>query len=144
MNKKISIFKKIKLFRSFKKDIRGCAEELENKFNIRVDSAYRMYTVLNIPEDLIGEAYSLRKADIDKISENFIREYTGELSKLLNAKGLNELYEIYKVDKVDKYSYLIVIGFSLFKSDKFYNRIYYRLIPTVAILSAILLLILFL
>ncbi len=139
MNKKISIFKKIKLFRSFKKDIKECQEELQNKFNIRIDSASRLYTVLNIPEDLIGEAFSLRKADIDKISENFIREYTNELSKLLNSKGLNELYEVYKVDKVDKYSYLIVIGFSLFKSDKYYNKIYYRLIPALVILSTILL-----
>ena len=114
------------------------------KFNIRVDNSYRMYTVLNIPEDLIGEAYSLKKSDIDKISENFTREFTIEVSKFLDTKGLKELYEIYEIRKVDKYSYLIVIGYSLFKSNKYYDRLYYRVIPVSIILSIILSLILLL
>jgi len=139
MNKKISFFKKVKLFRSYKKILKEIQFELEPRFNVRIDSAKRIYTVLNIPEEIIGESYSLRKADIDKISENFIREYTSELSKYLTEKGLAELYDVYKVDKVDKYSYLIVVGFSLFKSDKYYNNLYYRVIPASIILSTILL-----
>jgi hypothetical protein len=139
MNKKISFLKKVKLFRSYKKILKEIRTELEPKFNVRIDSAKRIYTVLNIPEDLVGESYSLKKADIDKISENFIREYTSELSKYLTSNGLAELYDVYKVDKVDKFSYLIVVGFSLFKSDKYYNNLYYKLIPSLIILSTILL-----
>jgi hypothetical protein len=108
----MSIFKKIKVFRSYKKALREIQSELEPKFNVR---------------------------DIDKISETYIREYTSELSKYLSSKGLLELYEVYKIDKVDKYSYLIVVGFSLFKSDKYYNNLYYKVIPTAVILSTILL-----
>jgi hypothetical protein len=92
--------------------------------------------VLNIPEDLIGEAYSLKKSDIDKISENFTREFTIEVSKFLDTKGLKELYEIYEIRKVDKYSYLVIIGFSGFKSTIFFNWLYYAIIP-VSILSGI-------
>lgn len=139
----MNIFKKIKLFRDFKRGINDSKIELKNNFNARVDGAYRVYTVLNVPEDLIGEAYSLKKSDIDRISENFIREYTSQLSKVLNKNGLNELYKIYDIEKVDKYSYLIVIGYSLFKSQNYYNWIYYGLIPLITI-SSIISLILFL
>jgi len=138
MEKKISLFKKIKLFRSFSKVLKENSSELELKFGIRIDNAKRLYTVLNIPKDLIGEEYSLKKSDIDRISENYIRQYSADLGGYLNLKGLNELYKFYKIDKVDKYSYLIVFGFSLFKSDKFYDRIYYRLIPSLLLLSIVL------
>jgi hypothetical protein len=138
MRKDLSIFKKIKLFNSFKKILSLNKNELELKFNIRIDNAYRLYTVLNIPEELIGEAYSLKKSDIDRISENYIRQYSTELSNHLNSKGLNELCEFYKIDKVGKYSYLIVFGFSLFRSEKYYNNIYYKVIPTTIILGIIL------
>lgn len=135
---KISLLKKLKLFNEFKKKIKSKDKELLLKFNIRVDNSYRMYTVLNIPEDLIGDAYSLKKSDIDKISENFTREFTIGISNFLDSFGLKELYEIYEIKKVDKYSYLIVIGYSLFKSNKYYDRLYYRVIPGGIILLTIL------
>ena len=135
---KTSFLKKLKLFLSYRKIIKSNKSEILQKFGFRIDNANRIYTVLNIPEELVGDAYSLKKSDIDTISQNFIREFVKEVSTLLNSKGLNELFEIYKVEKVDKYSYLIVIGFSLFKSNKFYNRLYYVFIPITIILSTIL------
>lgn len=142
--KKVSLYKKIKLFNSFKKIVNENNSELKNKFNIRIDKAYRLYTVLNIPEELIGDAYSLKKTDIDRISENFISAYGTELSEYLIKKGLNELFEYYEIKKVDKYSYLLVYGFSLFKSHKYYNNLYWKIIPTSTILSIILFLLIFL
>lgn len=136
--KNISFLKKISLFRSFKKTLNDNKYELELKFGIRIDNAYRMYTVINVPEELIGEAYSLKKSDIDRISENYIKQYSSELGTYLNSKGLNELYDFYKIDKVNKYSYLLVFGYRLFKSHRFYNNIYYKLIPGIILLSFIL------
>jgi hypothetical protein len=138
MRKNISFFKKIKLFRVFKITIDDNSLELESRFNLRTDNAYRLYTVINIPEELVGEAYSLKKADIDLISESYIKQYSADVSKYLNSKGLNELFDFYKIDKVGKYSYLLVFGFSLFKSDRYYNNIYYKLIPTIAALIVLL------
>ena len=132
------MFKKLKLFRVFIKAIKESKFELQQKFNMRIDKAQRIYTVINVPEELIGEAYSLKKSDIDKISENYIRNYTQELSALLNSKGLQELYEVYEIQKVEKYSYLVVIGFRLFKSHTFFNRLYYIYTP-MAIVSLIIL-----
>ena len=130
----ISIFKKIRLFNNFKKVVKENRRELTARFNLRIDRANRLYTVLNIPEELIGEAYALKKADIDRISQNYIREYSSELSKYLNSKGLSELFDFYKIDKVGKYSYLIVFGFALFKSHKYYNTLYFGIIPSLSVI----------
>lgn len=143
MNNKISLWKKIKLFNQFKRTIKYCENELISKYNVRTDWSTRLYTVINLPENLIGEAYSLKKSDIDKISENFLREYTFELSKFLDEKQLKELYRIYEIKKVDKYSYLIVIGFSLLQSNKYYNNLYYKILP-ISIITIITLLLLLL
>lgn len=132
----ISFFKKISLFSFYKKTLKLNKLKLERELNIRFDSAYRLYTVLNIPEELYGE-FTLKKSDIDKISENYIREYSFEVSKFLNSIGLNELFKSYEIRKVDKYSYLIVIGFSLFRSDTFYNNLYYKLLPFLTIVSIV-------
>ena len=134
---KLSFFKKIQLFLSYKRIVKQNKLELERGLNIRVDNAQRLYTVLNVPEELVGEAYSLKKSDIDRISETYIREYVFEVSKMLNSKGLMELFRTYEIKKVDKYSYLIVIGFSLFETPKFYNNLYYKFIPSLVILSTI-------
>jgi hypothetical protein len=124
------------LFSLYKKTLKVNKVRLERELNVRIDSAYRLYTVLNIPEELYGE-FTLKKSDIDKISENYIREYVFEVSKFLKSIGLNELFESYEVRKVDKYSYLIVIGFSLFRSNVFYNNLYYKFLPILAVLSII-------
>lgn len=144
MNKKINILKKVRLFYSYKRIVKSLKTQLGQLFNIRVDNAYRMYTVINIPEEIIGEAFSLKKSDIDRISENYIKEYLSELGKYLNSNGVSEIYEIYETKKVDKYSYLVVIGFSLFRSNEFYNKLYWRYIPVLGVLALITMLILFL
>jgi len=142
--KRISLFKKISVFREYKKSLKSIKAELEQTFGARIDNAWRIYNVINIPDEVIGEPYNLRKADIDKIAESSVKEYTTELSKFLNTKGLQELYDFYEVKKVDKYSYLVIIGFSLFKSNEYYDTIRYKILPTISVISIILLFILFL
>lgn len=144
MSKNIGLIKKIRLFYLYKKSVKLISKQLDKNFALRIDSAYRMYTVLNIPEEIIGEAFTLKKSDIDKISENYIKEYSTELSRILNSNGLSELFEFYEIKKVDKFSYLIVVGFSLFKSNEYYNKLYWRVYPIIgisAIVATILLLV---
>jgi hypothetical protein len=135
--KRISFLKKMQLFLYFKRILKENKVQLEQNLNIRIDDAYRLYTVLNVPEELIGEAFSIKKSDIDKISESYIREYTMSVAKFLNTIGLSELFQSYEVKKVDKLSYLVVIGFSLFKTNKFYDKIYYRVIPIITLFMII-------
>jgi hypothetical protein len=122
--KNISFWKKIKLFFFYRKTISNIDAQLEAQFNIRIDNAARMYTVLNIPKENFDEVYSIRKGDIDAIAQGFIKEYTNSLSEYLNSKGLGELYDFYDIKKVDRYSYLLVYGFSLLKTNKLYMSLY--------------------
>jgi hypothetical protein len=137
MNKNIFILKKIRLFSLYKKAIKENRSEIEQTFGLRIDKAQRMYTVINIPEEIIGEAFSLKKSDIDRISENYIKEYSSEISRFLTSKGLDELYSFYEVKKVDKYSYLVVIGYSLFRSNEYYDKLYWRVYPIIGALAII-------
>jgi hypothetical protein len=133
----ISLFKKISLFFTYRKAIGKIKKQLERDFNVRIDKAQRIYTVLNIPSELIEEPYNLRKGDIDVLAQNFIKEYSSQLSRFLDANGLYELYDFYDVEKVDKYSYLLIFGFSLFNSQKFLRNIYLIWLP-LTVLSTLL------
>lgn len=145
MRNKISLYKKIQIFREFRKILKLNKTELEQIFGARIDNAYRIYNVINLPAEMIGEPYNLRKTDIDKLAETSIREYSVKVSEFLDSRGLKEMYGFYEVKKVDKYSYLVVLGFTLpndpFRSNKYYDNLNYRVIPTISILTIILLLI---
>ena len=120
----ISFFRKIKLFFLYKKTIKQIEEELYTQFGIRVDKATRLYTVFAIPKNLIEEPYNLSVSDWDILIQGYIKEYTNKLSKFLNSNGLNELYDFYNIEKIDNYNYLLIYGFSLFKSNKFWMNVY--------------------
>lgn len=122
--RKISWIKKIQLFLNFRKTLKKIEKELEAQFKARIDSASRIYTVINLPPDIIEEPYNLRKEDIDKLAKSYIRDYSNSLSSFLNSKNLMELYDYYDVKKVEKYSYLVIFGFSLFDSAKFLRNLY--------------------
>jgi hypothetical protein len=137
MNNNIFFLKKLNLFSFYKKVLKENRNEIEQSFGLRIDKAQRMYTVLNIPEEIIGDAFSLKKSDIDRISENYIKEYTSEITRFLTSKGLGELLSFYEVKKVDKYSYLVVLGYSLFRSNEYYDKLYWRVYPVIGILALI-------
>lgn len=133
--RKLSLWKRIKLFRYYRKTIKSNKAVLLDKFNLRVDNAQRIYTVINIPIDKLGEAFTIKKSDITRVSEAYIREFYEEVSVELNKMGLLELYNLYKVERIDRTSYLVVIGYSQFNSVKYYNNIYYKLIPFLILLG---------
>ena len=140
----MNIIKKIRLYRDFKSAIKKNRVRLESDFGIRIDRANRLYTVLNVPEESFGEPYNLRKADIDIISERFIRDYVSNLSSFLNGIGIAELYDFYEpIKKVDKYSYLIVFGYKPFNSVDYNKFVWFRLLPISVIIFLISLVLLF-
>jgi hypothetical protein len=134
----MGIFKDLRLFFTYKKSIKKNKVELEGKFNMRIDSADRMYTVLNVPFTELEGPYNLKKADVDLLAQNYIRDYISELSTFLNSIGVSELYDFYEpIKKVDKHSYLIVIGYKQLDSVEI-NKIVYRfLIPILTVASLI-------
>lgn len=76
MASKVSFLKKLRIFRDFRKTLRLNKTELQERFGARIDNAYRIYNVINIPVEEIGEPYNLRKTDIDLIAEKSVREYS--------------------------------------------------------------------
>lgn len=140
----MGILKDLRLFFLFRRTIRKNKTELLSNFNIRIDDADRMYTVLNIPDSLFGEPYNIRKGDIDAISESYIREYISKISSYLNSIGLSEMYDYYDpIKKVDKYSYLIVLGYKQIDSVSI-NRFIYRIFMPIIFISIIISLIIYL
>lgn len=135
--KNYGMFKKLKVFLNYRRTIKNIEENLGRELNARVDNAYRIYTVVNVPVEVFEEPYNFRKSDIDKISEKYIKEYFSKLSDLLNKNGLIEMYDVYDIKKVDKYSYLTIVGFSLFRTDKLFTKILLRWIPISLLLSII-------
>lgn len=136
----MNIFKKVKIYRQYRNSLSKIERELSAQFNVRIDNVGRLYTVLNIPEEIFEEPYNIRKSDIDTIAQNYIKDYSSKLSTFLNKNDLIELYDFYSIEKVEKYSYLLILGFSLMNTEKFFKRLYFRFIP---ITSIILLTILF-
>ena len=100
------MFKKFRLFLYWRKIINNNRALIKNKFSLRKDFACRLYTVINVPEELVGDSYSLRKSDIDTITKNYVESYTQDVSKWFNENGLTELYRVYEIRKVEKYSWL--------------------------------------
>lgn len=119
----LSIIKKFRLLFTYIKIILSNKSVLNESYKIRYDYIFRLYTVINIPIDLIPEAYDLKKSDIDKLSQSYVSDFMVNISSLLNKIGLIELYVVYDLKKVDKYSYLVVIGFKFLRLEKIFRNI---------------------
>lgn len=115
-------FKIISLFFTYRSILKSIKIQLELEYNARIDNIYRIYTVLNIPENLIEEPYNFRNSDIETLSKNYILEYRRNLSNFLISKGLLELFDLYELRKVGKYNYLLIFGYSLINTRKLANR----------------------
>ncbi len=119
----LGIIKKFKLLFTYIKIILNNKSVLNESYKIRYDYIFRLYTIINIPTDLIPEAYDLKKSDIDKLSQSYVSDSMVNISSLLNKIGLIELYVVYDLKKVDKYSYLVVIGFKFLKLEKLFRNL---------------------
>lgn len=126
---KVSLRKKIQLYLTYRKTLEKNRENLFQNFTSRIDKVYRIYTVINLPKEELDEPYNFRKRDLDIFAEKYIRDYSQNIAKYLNSLGLNELYDIYEVKKVDKFSYLIVIGYKLFNTDKLARTFWLKVLP---------------
>jgi len=134
---KISIIRKIKLFKEYLKILKDREVDLESEFSARIDKVGRIYKVVNVPPNEIGTNFNLKKSDIDRISLGYINLYKDKLALYLNNIGLIELYSEYEVRKVGKYNYLIVFGYSLFRSDKIVKTLLYKVLPVSIVLISI-------
>lgn len=125
---KVSFFKKLKLYRQYIKAIKRNKSKLsDSKINLRIDNVHRLYTVLNMPDDV--------KTYGSGLTEKYIKEYIQKVDPVFKDIGLGELVGILKMDKIDETNYLIVFGFSLMNTPVFWRWFYTILVAILTSLS---------
>jgi hypothetical protein len=139
---KVSAWKKFKLYLQYRKALVNNSEILSES-GLRIDRVKRIYTVINVPETLFESVYDLKTSDINRVSQSYIAERLRNVSKTLNGIGLSELFKTYETKKVDKYSYLVIIGFSLFDTKKVANNLWFKILPTIAVTTLLALITIF-
>ena len=115
----LSIFKKYRLFRYFKKllnDNREIISNKENGLNLRIDKAQRIYTVVNCSPDVAKYGKNL--------AEREIKEYVNKAEKLFINIGILEYIGIRDIEQISELDFLVVFGYKGFNTTKFYNRLY--------------------
>ncbi|CAG7579885.1 MAG: hypothetical protein SLAVMIC_00143 [uncultured marine phage] len=129
--KKISLYKRLKLYNQYRKIIRDNRDKFASvNINLRVDRVNRLYTVLNMDDDVKTYGTSL--------TEKYIKEYITSVDSIFAQMGLSELVGILEITKLDETNYLIVFGFSLMDTAKLARRtIVFSSITLLIILSLI-------
>jgi hypothetical protein len=139
----MNIISKFKNLRYYIKTIKENERELEEKYNIRVDNIYRMYTVYTINpkeyEQYGGDDQIMINKDNEV--ENFLEKASAshmktslmngedyfnnrveseliKLEKFLISKGLAEMYGMTQKRREDTYNYKVVVEYK-FLSVKF-------------------------
>lgn len=109
----MNIFKKFKLFFTYRKLVSKYKQELLVTHNLRMDYVYRLYTVLNLPDDVKSYGAKLGKVYID--------EYIRKIDQSLVEYGLSELIGIRDLKKLEGDNVLIIIGFKFFDTKRIAN-----------------------
>jgi hypothetical protein len=157
----MNIIQKIKYLKYYIKTVKENRVELEDKFNIRVDSIYRLYTIYSInPKEY--EQYGgddkiminkdnkvedfLEKASASHMNTSlmngedlFNNKVDNELLKLerfLIEKGLAEMYGLTQKKRESKYDYKVVVEYKFLSTKMLANLV--LLLGLTTITSAIL------
>lgn len=100
----MDLIKKLKNYAAYRAIVKERADFLAGPlFAIRTDMLRRMYTVINIPEDVVAYGPGL--------VESTVSEYIMKVMKTLDTIGLFELVSVYTVQKLDERNYLVVFGY---------------------------------
>jgi hypothetical protein len=116
MAKKLGLFKRIKLYRHYRRLLRNNEEIISSpKFNLRVDYVGRLYTVVNLPPDV--------KTYGTEIAQRYINEYVTEVDKMFQSIGVSEYVGILDIQQETEMDYVIVFGFKFIDTAKVANRL---------------------
>jgi len=113
----MNIFKRISLLITYSKILNVNKEELLEKFNVRVDSVKRIYTVINVPDDeyTYGEQHAL------KLTETYLKSWLGKLDKYLITKGIKEFTDVQEITTIDQQNFLLIIRYKFLNTARIAN-----------------------
>ncbi len=128
----MNIIQRFKYFKYYCKILDENKQELYDKFNIRIDNIYRMYTVYNIDESeyktyggdkpIIHEKKTIEEyltlnsnsgamMNGEDYFKLVINKHISRLDQFLIQKGLSELYGLTSKHRIDKYNAKVVIEY---------------------------------
>lgn len=127
----MNIFDKIKYLRLYCKTLDLNKAELYEKYNIKIDSIYRMYTIYTVSQEdynIYGEnTTGIQNPAISDILEkktksgklttgddfvlSSLNKYLYTIDQFLISKGLHELYGITTKKKIDKFNYKVIVEY---------------------------------
>ena len=117
---KISFWKKISLFFTYRKAIKQSSFLILNEVNLRSDRVGRLYTILNLnSEDILNYGPKLSS----QIVQKYINDYMSKVDKMFLQLGLNELIGLMEIKKIDELNYLVIFGYSFFNSARVANSL---------------------
>jgi len=116
----VNIFKRIKHFYEYKKLVKNCSTELHDNFSIRIDNIYRLYTVVNIPDETLiyGPDHS------DALTEEWLRKWLVSLDTLLVNNHLKEFIIREELTRIDNQNFLIVLRYKYLNIEKIHYIFY--------------------
>lgn len=124
----MNIFKRIQLFFTYRKIINSIKDKLLVENNLRIDRVYRLYTVINMPDDV--ENYG------GKLGKKYVEEYLRNIDQIFVGYGLYELVGILDLKKLEGNNVLVVIGFKFLNTQRIAN--YLLFIVFIALISTFL------
>jgi len=108
------MIKNIKNFFYYKSVLKKIEKELDEKFSIRIDSIYRMYTIFS----MLPKEFNIYG---DELFEAELKKYIKKVDTFLNERGLKELYGLSNQERLDDLNYKIVIRYKYLNTLKIAN-----------------------
>lgn len=113
---KISFWKKIKLFLIYRRIVKKNINELYKEgYRIRVDDIYRLYTVVNLPDDV--------KDYGSELTQKYLTDYINKVDNLFLKLGISEYVGIGDIRKENELSYVVIFNFKFFDTAEYANKI---------------------
>lgn len=133
----MNFFKRLIIFRQYIKIVRTYKAELKQEFNLKFDRIFRLYTVINVPD----ETQIYGPENTPRLTEEFIKNWVGTLDKYLFEIGLKEYVEVQEISKLDNVNFLLVLKYKYLNTLRWANAL--TLIGIGALLASIAFLIIF-
>ena len=117
----MNFFKKIAIFRQYIKIVKQHKAELKRDFNLQFDRIFRLYTVINVPD----ETQIYGPDNTPRLTEGFIKSWVTTLDKYLFDIGLKEYVEVQEISRIDNVNFLLVLRYKYLNTLRWANVLTY-------------------
>lgn len=111
------MLKKLYLFYIYSRIIRKNEAVFESDvFRLRRDMLQRLYTVINLPQDILSDKYSMGAEEL--------RIYVHKVNQEMKRLGIMELVKLGRTQQIDDYNVFVQFEFKLFDVEKTANNLF--------------------